>query len=137
MAVKVTNLVKFYTVLLINSKPMHGYDIIKEISEKLGKKISPGQIYPFLQSLEKNGYVLHGKPDERDKKEYHFTPSGKKFVSEMIDKFGSVMEAAIETKIKVCVHCGAKILGLGHAEKIKGKMLMFCCPYCAASFKKK
>jgi PadR family transcriptional regulator PadR len=135
MEVKVTNMVKFYTLLLLNSRPMHGYEIIKEIGERLGRKISAGQIYPFLQSLEKRGYVQHGKPEEREKKRYHLTAGGKAFVVDMMAKFGSVIDAVIESKVNACVHCGAKIYGIGHAEKISGKRLLFCCSYCAASYK--
>ncbi len=137
MAVKITNMVKFYTILLLNSKPMHGYEIIMEIGDKLGRKISAGQIYPFLQSLEKNKYVTHGAPEEREKKQYRLTQAGRKFVTEMIEKFGSVMDSLIESKVRVCIHCHAKVLGLGHVENIKGANLVFCCPYCAASYKKK
>ena len=136
MAVKITNMAKFCTLLLLNFKPMHGYEMIKELSLKLGKKVSPGQIYPFLQNLEKNHYIEPGKTGEREKKQYHLTPKGKKFVSEMLEKFGNVLDHFIESKTRVCVHCRAKILGLGHAENIKGKNLIFCCSYCAASYKK-
>lgn len=136
MAVKVTNLVKLYTILLLNSRPMHGYEIITEISDNLGRKVSPGQIYPFLQNLEKNKYIIHSATQEREKKQYHLTPSGKKFVAEILEKFGSVIDSFIASKVRTCIHCDAKVLGLGHIEKIKGKNLVFCCPYCAASYKK-
>ncbi|MBS3109547.1 PadR family transcriptional regulator [Candidatus Woesearchaeota archaeon] len=136
MAVKITNMVKFYTILLLNSRPMHGYEIIMEIGDKLGRKISAGQIYPFLQSLEKNRYIVHGTPKAREKKQYRLTPAGRKFVLDVIEKFGGVLDSLIETKVRVCVHCRARVLGLGHVEKIKGASLVFCCPYCAASYKK-
>jgi DNA-binding PadR family transcriptional regulator len=135
MAVKITNMVKFYAVLLLNHKPMHGYEIIMEIGDKIGRKISAGQIYPFLQSMQKNGYLVHGKPEEREKKLYHLTPKGKKFVAEMIGRFGGIIEGIVESKAKICVHCNAKVLGDGHVESIKGKNLVFCCCYCAASYK--
>lgn len=136
-AIKITNMVKFYTILLLNSRPMHGYDIIKEISEKLGKRVSAGQIYPFLQSLQKNGYIQHGKLGEREKKAYHLTSRGKVFVADMLEKFGDVLDTIIESRVRTCTHCRARILCLGHIEKIKGRNTIFCCPYCAASYKKK
>ncbi len=43
MEPKITNLVKFYTILLLSDGPKHGYEIIRHLGEKLGKKASPGQ----------------------------------------------------------------------------------------------
>jgi len=40
---KVTNLVKFYTLLLLQEKQKHGYEIIKEMSAKINKKVSAGE----------------------------------------------------------------------------------------------
>jgi DNA-binding PadR family transcriptional regulator len=134
MAIKITNMVKFYTLLLVSSKPMHGYDIIMEISDKLGRKISAGQIYPFLKTLEKNGIVVHSKPGEREKKKYHLTKKGKKFVLDVTTKFGAVLDVLVQNNLKICEHCKAKILGLGHVVQLKGRSLVFCCPYCAASY---
>ena len=56
--IKITNFVRFYTLLLLNESPKHGYSIIKDLSEKMKKRVSAGEIYPFLGSLEKIGYVF-------------------------------------------------------------------------------
>src|SRR3989344_1511844 len=52
--VKVTNLIKFCTVILLNKEPKHGYEIIKELKSQFGKEISASHVYPFLSTLEKN-----------------------------------------------------------------------------------
>lgn len=44
---------------LLLEKPMHGYQIMKELAERSGNVYSPsaGTIYPMLQMLQQNGYV--------------------------------------------------------------------------------
>ncbi len=133
---KITNLVKFYALLLLYEGPKHGYELIKEIGTKLDKRVSSGQIYPFLSKLEKSNYIESGKRGERDKKVYHLTADGRAFVKKMLTRFGGLVDIAIEPRITVCAHCGCKLLSGGYKEKIGGKELMFCCCHCAKSFKK-
>jgi DNA-binding PadR family transcriptional regulator len=133
--IKITNIVKFYTVLLLYNGPKHGYEIIKEVEKKLQKKASPGQIYPFLNKLEKKGYIRSKKVDGRDKKIYHLTRKGKAFVKKMLSRFGDLIDIAVEPKLTVCAHCGCEVYKGGYKTKIKGKTMMFCCMHCARSFK--
>lgn len=131
--IKITNLIKFYIVLLLSSGPKHGYELIKELRERLEKPISTSQIYPFLQVLEKNKYVTFEKT-ERDRKVYCLTKKGKEFVKTMLGRFGNLIDIAIEPKLSVCAHCGCKVYEGSHKEKIKGKTFTFCCHHCARSF---
>lgn len=133
--VKITNLVKFYTILLLLEGPKHGYEIIKNVKEKLNKKMSPGEIYPFLKTLKKHNYVKTKKIGTRGKKVYYLTKKGKIFVKVMINRFGSLIDIAVEPKLTSCAHCGCKIYEGGYREKIKGKILTFCCHHCAKSYK--
>lgn len=135
-SVRVDNLVKLCTLLLLQGKPEHGYEIIKTLKEKLGKNASPGQIYPFLKKLQKLGYVKIKKTGSRDKKVYVLTKSGRIFSKNLIEKFGGMMEIAIERKLKTCAHCGCEIYRGGHVEKIRGVAKYFCCHSCAAVYKK-
>lgn len=57
MVVKIGSLVKLYTILLLSEEHKHGYDLMKELEEKLGRKISTSQVYPFLNILEKNKLI--------------------------------------------------------------------------------
>lgn len=134
--VKVTNLIRFYVLLLLNERSMHGYEIIKEVKEKTGKKVSPGEIYPFLKILKKHGYIKSRKIEAREKKVYYLTKGGKSFVRRMLDRFGGLIDIAIEPRLTVCSHCGCKIYEGGHKERIKGKKLVFCCHHCALSYKR-
>lgn len=134
--VKITNLVKFYALTLLLEKPRHGYELIKEIGQRMEKNVSAGQIYPFLSLLEKNKFIKSKSLGERDKHVFLLTPKGKIFARKMLSRFGSLIELALEPRISVCAHCGCKVLEGGHNEKIKGKTTTFCCCHCAASFKK-
>lgn len=131
VGIKITNLVKFYTVLLLYDRPKHGYEIIKEISSKIGKKVSAGEIYPFLNRLKKRKYVKIEKTGKREKKIYALTASGRKFVKRMLLRFSELIDIAVEPSLKKCAHCGCEIYKGGY--KNGGKM--FCCCHCAESFK--
>ncbi|MBI2075887.1 MAG: PadR family transcriptional regulator [Candidatus Aenigmarchaeota archaeon] len=132
--VKIDNLVKFYVLISLYSKPRHGYELIKEIREKMGKKASPGQIYPFLKSLRKIGYVGIRTVEAREKKVYRLTNPGKKFVRIILNRFGSLLEIAVKPQLSICAHCGCSVYRGGHKELIKGKNLVFCCVSCAKEY---
>ena len=134
MDIQITNIVKFYTLLLLAEKEKHGYEIIKEISAKTGKRVSPGQIYPFLKLLEKRGYIEPGKIMEREKKKYKLTKNGKDFVDRMLIRFGDLIKLAVEPSIEECAHCGCKVYQGCYKKIIKSKTFAFCCSSCAESF---
>jgi DNA-binding PadR family transcriptional regulator len=133
--VKVTNLAKFYTLLLLSKGSRHGYEIMKELNSMLGKNVSASLVYPFLNTLKKHRYITVKEREERDKKTYALTSQGKQFVKGLIDRFGDAIDAAIESKLISCIHCGCRIYSGSHTEKIKGKKLHFCCIRCAESYK--
>ena len=134
--VKVTNMGKFYTLFLLFEKPHHGYEILKDVGAKLGKKASPGQIYPFLSLLEQRGYLSVKATGERDKKVYTLTKKGRKFVNSMLERFGDIAQAIVEQSVKKCAHCSCEIYRGGFEKTVKGKKLTFCCENCAAAFLK-
>jgi DNA-binding PadR family transcriptional regulator len=66
---------------LIAEKPRHGYEIIKEIEDKVGGAYSPspGVIYPTLTMLEELGYVSVAA-SEGGKKLHTITEDGRQFL---------------------------------------------------------
>ena len=134
--IKITNMVKFYTLCLLATGPKHGYDLIKELQEKLGRRISASNMYPFLKILSKNKLIKFDKIGKRDKKSYYLTQDGKKFTKNMFSKFGDLIDIAIEPRITTCP-CGCRIYSGGHTEKIRGKFVKFCCSHCAKIYKSK
>ena len=89
-----------------------------------------------MQELQKNKFIDFKETHERDKKIYHLTSEGKKFVNNILEKFSYIMDVSLQKKVKTCAHCNCEIYKGAHVEKIKGKELTFCCIYCAQSYKK-
>jgi DNA-binding PadR family transcriptional regulator len=67
---------------LIAEKPRHGYEIIKEIEERVAGAYSPspGVIYPTLTLLEELGYVAV-TPGEGARKLHEITDAGRSFLT--------------------------------------------------------
>ena len=63
---------------VLAEKPMHGYEIIRELEKKSHGlwRPSPGSVYPTLQLLEEQELVQ--SRDEAGKKVYHLTDAGRK-----------------------------------------------------------
>jgi DNA-binding PadR family transcriptional regulator len=69
--------VRAAVLTLLAEKPMHGYQIIREIEERSGGawKPSPGSVYPTLQLLTDEGLVSASESDGR--KTYALTEAGR------------------------------------------------------------
>ena len=73
---------------LLSDKPMHGYDLIRELEERSGGawRPSPGSIYPTLQLLEDEGLVAS---EERDgKRVYTINDAGRAELEERRERGG-------------------------------------------------
>ena len=73
-----------YVVLrLLEEKPRHGYEIIKELESRFGGSYapSPGTVYPTLTMLEDLGYA-RVVPEEGGKKIYEISDEGRKHLAE-------------------------------------------------------
>ncbi len=68
---------------LIADKPSHGYELIKEIEERLhgGYSPSPGVIYPTLTWLEELGYIEVAESDG-GRKRYAVTAAGQDYLAQ-------------------------------------------------------
>src|SRR5688572_7044282 len=68
---------------LLDEKPRHGYEIIKEIEDRFGGTYSPspGTVYPTLTLLEDLGYA-RAMPEEGGKKIYEITDEGRQHLKE-------------------------------------------------------
>ncbi|MFP4006071.1 MAG: helix-turn-helix transcriptional regulator [Candidatus Hadarchaeia archaeon] len=141
-----TSLTKFYTLALLSQKPRHGYEIMKVVEERIGKKPSTGQIYPLLEEFENEGIVksVEEKVDGRVRKVYKITAKGEQTFSEVLKKFYNLIYEILDPWLVVCEHCGCKIFE-GHPEdenkeevfreEIDGDVLSFCCEHCADAYK--
>lgn len=68
--------VRAAVLALLTEQPMHGYQIIREISERTGGRWKPsaGSVYPTLQLLADEGVVR--AETSQDRKTYHLTEAG-------------------------------------------------------------
>jgi len=74
---------KYVILRLLEEKPRHGYEIIKELESRFGGSYapSPGTVYPTLTMLEDLGFAKV-VPEEGGKKIYEITEEGKKHLAE-------------------------------------------------------
>ena len=133
--IEIKNMVKLFTILLLSEGGQHGYDIMKKVESRIGKKASPGQIYPFLKQLKRYHYINSNGRDERDKQVYYLTPEGRDFVRRLSDTFSDMFEIAIKPNLTVCANCNCEIYKGGYREKMDGRYLTFCCANCANGYK--
>jgi DNA-binding PadR family transcriptional regulator len=74
---------KYVVLQLLEEKPRHGYDIIKELEERFAGTYSPspGTVYPTLSMLEDMGYA-RARAEESGRKIYEITDEGKAYLEE-------------------------------------------------------
>jgi DNA-binding PadR family transcriptional regulator len=74
---------KFVILALVAEKPRYGYEIIKELGERVGGDYSPspGVVYPTLTMLEEMGYASASQ-DQAGRKLYTLTPEGEKVLAD-------------------------------------------------------
>jgi len=116
--------------------PMHGYQILEQLEVRLGRRISPGLIYPFLRQLEERKLLRHRKVriGRKIKKVYELTANGKKFCMNIFRRVITMVSQAIEPTLNACAHCGCKVYEGGHIEVVEGRKMMFCCIHCAQTY---
>jgi DNA-binding PadR family transcriptional regulator len=109
---------KYVILRLLEEKPRHGYEIIKELESRFGGSYapSPGTVYPTLTMLEDIGYA-RVVPEEGGKKIYEITDEGRAHLAEnqplIDDIFSRIAEFAenIFGEPMMEVHRGMKDLG--------------------------
>jgi DNA-binding PadR family transcriptional regulator len=70
---------------LLAERPMHGYEIIGELSERTEGlwRPSPGSIYPTLQLLEDEGLIIAQADEAGGKRRYSLTDEGRRAAEEI------------------------------------------------------
>ncbi len=95
---------KFVILRLLEEKPRHGYEIIKELEERSGGRYtpSPGTVYPTLTMLEEMGFAS-AAVEEGGKKVYSITDAGRQHLAEN--------KSAVDEVIDRLAQVGASIFG--------------------------
>ncbi len=82
--------IRVAVLILLNNKPSHGYEIMKEIRDKTRGFYTPtpGGVYPILRNLEKTGYIKGEwhRQNNRNIKTYRITEKGKLILRNAIIK---------------------------------------------------
>ena len=95
------NFLDILILRLIQIEPMWGYKIIKKTQRLFGIKLRHGALYPLLNKLEKEGYVISAKITKkgRTRKVYEIAPKGVQlvnayynFLKEQIEKMDLIEE---------------------------------------------
>jgi DNA-binding PadR family transcriptional regulator len=88
---------KYVILRLLREKPRHGYEVIKELEERIGGwySPSPGTVYPTLQLLEDQGFVR--VVETEGKKTYHITPEGEAFLEQHRDTIDEIFSRVRDT----------------------------------------
>jgi len=131
------DMIRSSIILLLNEKPLHGYAIMKEVENRIGKPVNPSLLYPFLKKLEKNDLVRSTRKPvgQKPKTVYELTAAGRKLAARIYKRIASMVSVAIEPNLSVCFHCGCKIYEGGYREVIGDKERIFCCIHCAQAYK--
>jgi len=90
------------TLDLLVDRPMCGYEIIESIYERTRVLLSPGTIYPLLDSLQRKGLIE--SESESKKKIYKITSSGRETLVRMSAEY-----AKIQSILSVSFSLGKKV----------------------------
>jgi DNA-binding PadR family transcriptional regulator len=84
---------KYVILRMLEEKPRHGYEIIKDLETRFGGTYapSPGTVYPTLTMLEDIGYA-RVIPEEGGKKIYEITDEGRKYLAEHSTTVNDIFE---------------------------------------------
>ena len=88
---------KYVILKLLRDKPRHGYEVMKDLEERMHGcySPSPGTVYPTLQWLEDEGLVV--ARDVEGKKVYEITDTGRAFLDEHKDIVEDIFDRVTET----------------------------------------
>jgi DNA-binding PadR family transcriptional regulator len=92
---------KYVILKLIQDKPRHGYEVMKELEERMQGCYapSPGTVYPTLQWLEDAGLVT--AKDVEGKKVFEITDAGRAFLVEHRDVVDEIFDRVAQTVERV------------------------------------
>ncbi len=104
--------IRIGVLILLNKKPSHGYEIMKEIKDRTGGcwKPTAGGVYPVLRSLEKARYIKGTWQTQKNRKVrvYKITESGKTVLkqaiikqSEISNSIGALFQEFVKEVLKI------------------------------------
>jgi DNA-binding PadR family transcriptional regulator len=84
---------KYVILRLLEEKPRHGYEVIKELEDRFGGAYSPspGTVYPTLSMLEDLGYA-RATLEEGGRRIYEITDAGRAYLKEHSETVDGIFE---------------------------------------------
>jgi DNA-binding PadR family transcriptional regulator len=133
----ISDFARFYILTILYESATHGYGIMQRFEERLGRRISPGIVYPFLQKLEERGLIAYRVEPigEKERKVYELTEEGRRLCHRLFRRFAELVSTALEPSLDICANCGCKVYEGGYRETINGVEMSFCCVHCAQAYK--
>lgn len=98
----VRGFIDIMTLVLLADRAMCGYEIIESIYERAHVLLSPGTVYPLLDSLQRKGLIE--RRTESKKKIYEITSSGRETLVRMSAEY-----AKIQSILSVSFSLGKKV----------------------------
>jgi PadR family transcriptional regulator PadR len=88
------NLLDIQMLRLIQTQPMWGYRIKKQVETEFDVKLRHGALYPLLNALEQKGFLTSQKQQQggRTRKVYRITKKGKQY----IETYNNVLKEQLE-----------------------------------------
>src|SRR5208283_5291964 len=87
--------IRIGVLILLNKKPSHGYELMKEINNRTKGfwQPTPGGVYPILRDLEKSGYINGRWETQKNRKlkVYKLTKSGEIILRRAIEKQSEIL----------------------------------------------
>jgi DNA-binding PadR family transcriptional regulator len=81
------NLLDIQILRLIQTQPMWGYKIKKQVETKFGVRLRHGALYPLLNAMEQKGFLTSRKQQQggRTRKVYAITKNGRGYIQTYTD----------------------------------------------------
>jgi len=97
----VKGLLDFIILQLLNTQPMHGYQIITQIRKSFGVYFGPSTIYPLLATLEKKSCIISewNLDTQRPRKMYNITKDGQSQLTNTENSLMSICRRITPTTI--------------------------------------
>lgn len=103
------SLSKFFMLCVLHQRPMHGYDVSKEVEVTTNGCCKPteGTIYPVLKQFEGGGYVTCTSEivSGRERKVYSITDKGRKAFQVALKEWMSMTQCLTQCEIMVDEDC--------------------------------
>ena len=85
---------KLAVLKLLDDQPRSGYDLMKALQEQIGRKPSPGSIYPLLEQLKRQNFITSRPAGRRIV--YSLTSTGKQVLKGLLKQKEVLLDQIIE-----------------------------------------